>query len=199
MEGAPKRKGRGKLKGAAMIASNHFSYRDGTIINITWIWRRVRIVMAEILWDEHKFLGWFLDRVGMIKITRNALDLGCLKKVIGILGDGGLVGIMPEGHVSPDGTLQPLKPGISWLALKGKAPVVPMFIKTAPMFHHTHVFIGKPINIAEVEQEAALTGARPVTLLTEKIAAALTELQGEYEKLPVPVRKKRTRDDPPKN
>jgi 1-acyl-sn-glycerol-3-phosphate acyltransferase len=51
-----------------------------------------------------------------------------LRAAKAVLDHGLALGIFPEGHISPDGALQPARPGIAWLARKTGAPVVPVHL-----------------------------------------------------------------------
>lgn len=77
------------------------------------------------------FLGWAMARIGYIPIERESPKkayksmLQAAEKV----KKGVSVMIFPEGTRSPDGHLQPFKKGVFLIALKSKAPILPITIK----------------------------------------------------------------------
>lgn len=59
-------------------------------------------------------------------VRRNSADRAALRRAEELLKNGEAVVIFPEGGGNPEGTLQPLNPGALMIALRAKAPVVPV-------------------------------------------------------------------------
>ncbi len=75
-------------------------------------------------------LAWLIRRLGAVPIDRDSGKDG-LTAVLNLLAAGKRVIMFPEGTRSPNGELQPLKPGVALLAKKAKCPVVPVGITGA--------------------------------------------------------------------
>lgn len=114
--------------GGLLIASNHASYIDPPAIGSLCRMRTIHFMARSTLF-ENWFLGWFLRGVGVIPLDRErGGDLKAMKTAIQLLHGGGAVSLFPEGTRTPDGNLQPARPGIGFLVAKGDAPVVPVYI-----------------------------------------------------------------------
>jgi 1-acyl-sn-glycerol-3-phosphate acyltransferase len=76
------------------------------------------------------FFGWTLAAAGYISIDRegNRDTVKAMNEAARRIHDGMSVLIFPEGSRSPDGLIQPFKKGGFSLAIKSKAPIVPVSI-----------------------------------------------------------------------
>jgi 1-acyl-sn-glycerol-3-phosphate acyltransferase len=74
------------------------------------------------------FFGWVMAAAGYISIDREGSreTVESMNKAAERIRDGMSVVIFPEGSRSPDGTIQPFKKGGFTLAIKSKAPIVPL-------------------------------------------------------------------------
>ncbi len=80
-------------------------------------------------WRRHLFNAWFIALWGGYGVRVGLKDYGTsLKRQIEILQDGGSFCIFPEGKITPDGTIQEAKGGISYLAHSGPCTIVPVGI-----------------------------------------------------------------------
>lgn len=114
--------------GGIIIASNHASYIDPPAVGASSRLVRMTHFMARDTLFEKRFMGAFLRKVGVIPLDRERGDLKAMKTAIQLLQNGASVALFPEGTRSPDGKLQPAKPGIGFLVAKGNAPVVPVYV-----------------------------------------------------------------------
>lgn len=136
-----------KLKGPAILISNHTSVYDYAAFLFVFPRRTLRYQMAEILFRK-KRLGWFLKAMGGIKVDRNAFDFGFLDESKAILGKGGVVGVFPESRLPREGEERPLpfKPSAAYLALASGVPVIPLYTNGAYFCRkRAKVVIGRPL------------------------------------------------------
>lgn len=123
-------RGRDNLKGvkAAILAANHSSNLDPLILGLGT--RRELFFMAkEELFQGGKAFAWLLRRFNALPLRRGGADLSALRrKVSELLRKGGLVVVFPEGTRSKTGRLLDFKPGIGFLAIRNRVPVVPAYI-----------------------------------------------------------------------
>jgi 1-acyl-sn-glycerol-3-phosphate acyltransferase len=113
-------------EGAAILASNHRSFLDSIFIPLV-VPRRVTFVAKAEYFDSKK-TAWFFRGVGQIPIRREggtASELA-LEAAMGVLRDGGVFGIYPEGTRTRDGYMHRGHTGVARLALRSGAPVVPV-------------------------------------------------------------------------
>ena len=136
-----------RIKGGAIIISNHTSVWDYAEYLFVFFFRTLRAQMAEVLFEK-KPLGLFLKMMGGIRVNRGANDFACVTKSEKILEKGGVALIFPESRLPLKGEERPLpfKPGAAYLALLSGAPVVPVFTNGRYFAKkRARVIIGKPI------------------------------------------------------
>ena len=76
------------------------------------------------------FFGWTMAAAGYVSIDRegNRDTVKAMNEAAQKIRDGMSLLIFPEGSRSPDGSIQPFKKGGFSLAIKSKAPIVPVSI-----------------------------------------------------------------------
>lgn len=110
--------------GPFIIASNHASHLDPPFVGCQ-TFHQLTFVARKSLWNSPP-ARWWLDGVGTIPLDRDAgSDLGAMRRIIGALQSGKIIILFPEGTRSPDGNLQPAKPGVGMIACRTGVPVVP--------------------------------------------------------------------------
>lgn len=141
-----------RIKGPAIIISNHTSVYDYAVMLFTFGSRTLRVQMADVLFRK-PLLGWYLRRMGGIIVDRDNHDFGFLQKSADILGRGGVVGIYPESRLPKPGEERPLpfKPSAAYLALTTGVPVIPMYTDGSYFRRRgARVVVGTPVNVFDV-------------------------------------------------
>ena len=145
--------------GGAIIAPNHISVLDSFVVPLVLPRRITYVGKAEYLDDwKTRFL---FPAMGMIPIDRTGGDAAAaaLDAAAGLLDDGELFGIYPEGTRSRDGVLHKGHTGVARLALRTGAPIVPVGIigtdavqppdARFPLpFRRVHIRFGRPVDPA---------------------------------------------------
>jgi len=112
-------------EGPKILAANHPTTTDPFLM-LTWFTEPISILVTGAAFQVPMF-GSFLRRIGHIPVVagrgRQAVAEGIAR-----LAAGQTVGIFPEGRLSPDGSLAPMRTGVARLALSSGAPVIPMGI-----------------------------------------------------------------------
>jgi 1-acyl-sn-glycerol-3-phosphate acyltransferase len=113
-------------QGPLILAANHRSFMDSLFLPLV-IPRRVTFVAKAEYFDSKK-TAWFFRAVGQIPIRREggSASEGALAAATGVLQDGQVFGIYPEGTRTRDGYLHRGHTGVARLALRTGAPVVPV-------------------------------------------------------------------------
>lgn len=110
--------------GKCIIAVNHASHFDPPMVGCH-LPRQLTYFARKSLWKPG-IATWWLDTVGTIPVDRDGeSDVGALRATLNVLANGGALILFPEGTRSPDGRLQPAKPGIGLIAARSQAPVLP--------------------------------------------------------------------------
>ncbi|MCU0702819.1 MAG: 1-acyl-sn-glycerol-3-phosphate acyltransferase [Fimbriiglobus sp.] len=109
--------------GPMLLVCNHLSHMDPPLVGLA-VGRPCTYLARHNLFHVPG-LRWLIRRLGAVPIDRDAGKDG-LAAVLRLLAEGKPVIMFPEGTRSPDGELQPLKPGVALLVKKAKCPVVPV-------------------------------------------------------------------------
>jgi len=116
-------------RGPLIIAANHMSNADPPFIG-GWLGpalqRRPTFLAKESLFDGP--LGIFIRSLGAEPVKAGGSDIGAYRAAKAVLDRGGVVAILPEGTRSFDGVMGEPKPGVSLLATRTGAPVLPVGI-----------------------------------------------------------------------
>jgi len=122
--------------GALILAGNHISNADPPLV-AAWLTpalgRPVHwMAKAEAL--EWPLAGWFMRQNGAFGIHRGAADTEAFRLARAVLADGRVLGTFPEGTRSPTGALQRAKDGVTLLALRTGALVLPIGVSDTDRF-----------------------------------------------------------------
>ena len=178
--------------GAAILASNHLSLLDSVYLPLMLNRPITFAAKSEYFTGTRpveRIAGAYLRATKQLSVdrtgTRAAQEM--LEAALGLLRQGVLFGIYPEGTRSPDGRLYRGRTGIGWLALHSGAPVIPVAMvgtdKLLPPGHKVprpgriQVRIGKPLLFDELRAQPA--GARQRRAVTDQVIEAIKELSGQ--------------------
>ena len=167
-----------KIKGPAIVVSNHTAIWDYAIWLFVFISRTLRFQMAELLFKK-PVLGPFLRGLGGILVDRNAYDFSFMDRSMQILEKGGVVGVFPESRIPRPEEQRPLpfKPSAAWLALLSGAPVIPVYTNGVYFSkHRAKVVIGTPFYAADFT-DASLSEKENIARVNEVLRARIIELE----------------------
>ncbi len=116
------------LAGPAIISPNHRSFFDSPLVMAMAPRPVVFLGKAEYL--DRPVTRYLFPAAGMVPIRRDVrkASMAALQTAAGLLDDGQLVGIFPEGTRSRDGLLHRGHSGVAHLAVMTDAPIVPVGI-----------------------------------------------------------------------
>lgn len=154
--------------GPAIIVANHTSPVDPVLL-----WHshfagfskpRLRVIgfmMAREFYQQRGIVNWVCRAMESIPVDRSGRDMSSIREALKRLENGHLLGLFPEGRLnveSPEKQLLRGGSGVAWLAIKSRAPVIPVFIHNAPrsktmlgsFFIRTQVTLvyGQPIDLS---------------------------------------------------
>ena len=169
-----------RIKGAAIIASNHTSVFDYAVYLFVFFTRTLRVQMAEVLFDK-KPLGIFLKMLGGIYVNRDTHDFSFMYKSEEILKKGGVVGVFPESRIPRRGEETPLefKPGTAYLAISAEVPVIPVFTNGKYFCRErARVIIGTPLDPRDYTDDS-LGEKENIANFTNALRRRIIELENE--------------------
>jgi len=115
-------------EGPVIVASNHVSFADPLILG-GMIRRPVNFVMYYKIY-KIPVLNFIFRTGKAIPIAGRAENPEILeeayRRMHGVLEEGDVLGIFPEGRITSDGEIQAFKPGIDKVIAQQPVPVVPM-------------------------------------------------------------------------
>lgn len=116
--------------GAYILVANHTSWKDPPVVSLAL--RTPIRWMAKTEVFDYFFLGFVLRGIGNFAIRRGESDRRAIALALDVLARGLPVGMFPEGHRSETRTLLRGRPGISLLAERADALIVPCGIVGTP-------------------------------------------------------------------
>lgn len=117
-----------KKKGPFIICANHTSFYDPTTIYRIFWRRRINVLGANIIFENHPVRSYFLKCSGVIKINRNIADIEAIKECKKVLENKGILTIFPEGKIGKEENLQEFKNGAVLISTLTKSPILPLLI-----------------------------------------------------------------------
>lgn len=114
--------------GPVLVLANHQSMFDPVTVGLSS--RRYLSYLARKTLFDQRGLAPLIRSLNAIPIDRNAGKDG-IQAMLNALGEGQAVLMFPEGERTHDGSVQPLKPGVSLLIKRVSCPIVPVGIAGA--------------------------------------------------------------------
>lgn len=178
--------------GAAILASNHLSFSDSIFLPLQCPRPVVFLAKSEYFTGKGikgALVRWFFLATGQLPIDRSGgkASEAALNTGLGVLEQGQLLGIYPEGTRSPDGRLYRGRTGIARMVLEAKVPVVPVAMidtekvqpigKRLPRVRRVGIVYGKPLDFSRFD---GMEGDRIVLrAVTDEIMYELMKLSGQ--------------------
>lgn len=119
-----------KIKGGALIISNHTDIYDYPLMMYVFPSRNLHCLVAEVTYNKNKPLKNLLKGLGAIEVDRNNHDFSFMSKVEEVLNNKGVVLIYPESRLPKEeeiGTLLEFKPSYVYSALSTGVPIIPIY------------------------------------------------------------------------
>ncbi len=169
-------------KGPLVVAANHAQYLDPVYVCMA-IPRRVQWMAKKELF-VFPFTAFFYF-IGSFPVDRTGDSRAGLRSALNFLKKGWALGIFPEGtHRAGEGSRE-AKSGTVLLAVRGGAPVLPVFVGEAPGLRgrlrgeRLEIHVGDPIIL-----EATLRGREEYREAAEEILRAIYALGEERDRKP---------------
>ncbi len=168
---------RKRIRGGAVAIANHAGFFDPIYLMFAIWYRRHRFICGKEFF-ESKYAWWF-RRFRCIPVDRQNFSMDSLRQIADALRAGNLVTLFPEGHVNDgSGNMAAFKTGMVLMALQGRAPIVPVYLRPKARFwNRLTVVIGEPIDVI------ARCGRRPSMQQIEEIAQALQRKEEELKQI----------------
>jgi len=203
--------------GGAILASNHLSIVDSIFLPFM-VDRPVTFAAKSEYFTGtrpiDRITSAYMRATNQLSVDRAQVRAGqdMLEAALGLLREGALFGIYPEGTRSPDGRLYRGRTGIGWLALNSGLPVIPVAMSGTdrvlppghriPRMAKIRITVGKPLTFESYRDLPS--AARQRRAVTDEVMRSIQALSGqEYVPVYASVRKEQlaaarngTRPDP---
>jgi len=176
------------VDGPAIVVANHVSFFDSVLLMFGL--PRPVALLGKAEYTERVLTRWLFCGAGMIPVRRDDPTDGAraVQDLQRVLGDGGVVGIYPEGTRSRDGCLHRGHTGAAHLSLLTGAPIVPVGIvgtdqilptgaRVVRPFRRAVLSIGEPIVPPHSGPDASTNRRR--RQLTNDMMSAVRSLSGQ--------------------
>ncbi len=163
-------------RGGFVVCANHVSATDA--IALCYAFRKNQVCfMAKKELFKIPVLSTLIRALGAFPVDRGGSDVGAIKKAVGLVKEGGCLGIFPQGHRYPgeDPRGTKTKNGMALIATKAEADIVPVYIKrknnTFKLFRRTYIIIGDVIDYSSLGYAPEIGGeyARITDIVFDKI------------------------------
>ncbi len=171
-------------EGAVLLAGNHISWLDPIFLAcwLTPATGRAVNWMGKAEAMRWPLVGAFLRVNGVFGVRRGTADLEAFRLAEGVLRDGNVLGIYPEGTRSPDARIGKFRDGVALLALRSGAPVLPVAVSGTERLWPRGALLPRRAGSIRMVIGAPLRftypkGERPeLSLVAEQIRAAVADL-----------------------
>jgi 1-acyl-sn-glycerol-3-phosphate acyltransferase len=117
--------------GPCVVVCNHVSYVDAIVI-AACVRRPIRFVMDHRIF-RNPLLNWLFRTMQAIPVASSREDARLKEQAFetaaAALRNGEVVGIFPEGTLTPDGEMGAFRPGVERIVKETPVPVVPMALR----------------------------------------------------------------------
>lgn len=178
--------------GPAIVVCNHLSFVDSIFLPLM-IDRQMAFLAKSDYFTGRGIKGFvvrlFFTSAGQLPIDRSGgkASEASLNAGLGVLADGKVLGIYPEGTRSPDGRMYRGRTGVARMVLEANVPVIPCAVVDTekvmplgakfPVVHKVGVIIGKPLDFSRFQ---GMESDRYVLrAITDEIIYEMNKLSGQ--------------------
>lgn len=172
-----------KIKGPAIIVSNHTSIVDFGLLFFAFFGRILRGQMAEVLFKK-KLLGWYLRKMGGIEVNRVTYNFSFIEKSIDILNEGGVLVVFPESRIPRKDEERPLKfkASAAYIAMKTNVPIIPVYTNGKYLKkERARLIVGTPIYVNDYF-DSNLSEKKNIRNMINIVRNKILELRDELER-----------------
>lgn len=163
-------------EGGFVLCANHCSNRDPFVLAIP-VKDRYFHFMAKTELFKWKPMGKFVSALGGFPVDRGHSDLNAVRTALKLISDGHGLAIFPQGTRVKDNRRTPMLDGVSMIALRANAPVIPAYIGGPyRLFHRMQVSFGKPIDLSDFGRRV---NSETLSAATRRIEDAIWALKAD--------------------
>lgn len=171
-----------RIKGGALVISNHFGAWDFVLNLFAVLPRKLHIVSSEHPY-RNRFLAFGMRFWGGIQADRTTKSMRFIDDSVALLEQGGLVQIFPEGRNTPDGEVGEFRLTYLMIASRAGVPIIPIVTDGQyGFFKRTHILVGRAIDLSLL-CPSAHPNREELMAANEVIHAKIVEMKAELGRL----------------
>lgn len=180
-----------KIKGGALIISNHYHFYDYMMNMFAVTPRKLNVISSE-LGFKNKLLSFGMRFFGGIQANRVTKSMRFMDTAAEVIRKGGLVQIFPEARITDDGTVKPFKHSYIVIAHRANSPIIPIVTDGNYGFtKRASIIVGKPIYVSDYIKTDRRTPTREeLEAVNEVIYSKVLFLRQELEDRKAALKKK---------
>lgn len=138
-----------KHEGSCIYVCNHYTLLDVAYV-ASMTWEGVHFLAKKSVL-EAPVIKHIAKAVKVIGANRDGNDVRALLDCFKCLKNGDKLSVFPEGtRNKTDAEILPFRHGAAVMAIKAKAPIIPMMLYSRPKFFRVaHILVGEPIELTE--------------------------------------------------
>ena len=168
-----------QLDAPFILIGNHSHLLDPLLIGVPVYRYQLHFLSKKELMNN-RIMAWMLKKLNAIPVDRHNMDMGAMRASLKVLKEGHVLGIFPEGTRHKEGVMEDMESGVSMIALRSRARILPAYIASKPkLFRTTHVYFHEPVSIADI----AAKGVNKDTCeeVSQRIAGIYREMVAAHE------------------
>lgn len=180
-----------KIKGGALIISNHCHFYDYMMNMFAVTPRKLNVVSSELAY-KNKLLAFGMRFFGGIEANRVTKSMRFMDTAAEVIRNGKLVQIFPEARITDDGAIKPFKHSYIVIAHRANAPIIPIVTDGNYGFSkRASIIVGKPIYVSDYVKTDRRTPTREeLETVNEIIYSKVLSLRQELEEKKAASKKK---------
>lgn len=174
------------IPGPAIVASNHTSFLDPIVIPLSVRGKIYHLARSTLF--SSSFSKWLFTQCACYPVNRNAGNSAAFKAALELFRRREKLIIYPEGMRNTDGEMQTGKVGVGMLAIKGKVPVIPVYVagtheafgrhqKFPKIWRTITTVFGTPVTFDDLIQNESISRKEAYQLATDRIMECISELK----------------------
>lgn len=177
-------------QGGMILAANHVSSADPPILATAVVSRWPRFMAKLELFQKRALIGYLFALSGAFPVQRSKADLSAVRDAQRLIRTGHILCMFPEGHRSPSATLIEAHPGTAMIALRTRAPIIPVAITGSEDLRHgwrvftrrtpIRMVFGPPFHLEGGRVDRAAIEAGNARIMREIAAQLPAQYRGIY-------------------
>ena len=132
-------------EGPYVLIANHLHALDPVAMAM-FIPKRQIVFLAKKELGKNRLVNRLLTSAHVILVGRGDTDMAAMRNCMKAVKMKKILLIFPEGTRHHEGQMEHIENGASLIAMRSKAPIVPIYIdRKLRFFKRTHMYVGDPI------------------------------------------------------